>query len=165
MISIFFFYKKAACSVSVHWQRFQENWKLWTHCVLQLFLVLFTQEKSNMKELASVIGCPDCSRETRTSLSSFFNRKTAQNSKNKPENLRWTFFWLHCSDCLELAAGWPESFSLPPNCQSWPKNAFSAKLSDWFVHANRYLFHICVCVRVCHLGAGVGTGRDGIKGR
>ena len=53
---------------------------------------------------------------------SFFDRKTAQNSKTnkqtKPENLRWTFFWLHCSDCLELAAGRPESFSLPPNFQS-----------------------------------------------
>ena len=35
--------------------------------------------------------------------------------------------------------------------------------SDWFVHANHYLFHIRVCV--CQLGAGVGTGRDGIKGR
>ena len=51
-------------------------------------------------------------------LPSFFDRKTAQNSKNKPENLRWTFFWLHCSECLELAAGRPESFSLPPNFQS-----------------------------------------------
>ena len=51
-------------------------------------------------------------------LPSFFDRKTAQNSKNKPENLRWTFFWLHCSDCLELTAGQPESFSLPPNFQS-----------------------------------------------
>ena len=36
-----------------------------------------------------------------------------------------------------------------------------------------YLFHIhvcvcvcvCVCVHVCQLGAGVGTWRDGIKGR
>ena len=27
-------------------------------------------------------------------------------------------FGLHCSDCLELAAGRPESFSLPPNFQS-----------------------------------------------
>ena len=51
-------------------------------------------------------------------LPSFFDRKTAQNSKNKPENLRWTFFWLQCSDCLELAAGRPESFSLPPSFQS-----------------------------------------------
>ena len=51
-------------------------------------------------------------------LPSFFDRKTAQNSKNKPENLRWTFFWLHCSDCLELAADRPESLSLPPNFQS-----------------------------------------------
>ena len=51
-------------------------------------------------------------------LPSFFDRKTAQNSTNKPENVRWTFFWLHCSDCLELAAGRPESFSLPPNFQS-----------------------------------------------
>ena len=33
----------------------------------------------------------------------FFNRKTAQNSKNKPENVWWRFFWLRCSDCLELA--------------------------------------------------------------
>ena len=51
-------------------------------------------------------------------IPSFFDRKTAQNSKNTPENLRWTFFWLHCSDCLELAAGRPESFSLPPSFQS-----------------------------------------------
>ena len=51
-------------------------------------------------------------------LPSFFDRKTAQNSKNKTENLRWPFFWLHCSECLELAAGRPESFSLPPNFQS-----------------------------------------------
>ena len=51
-------------------------------------------------------------------LPSFFDRKAAQNSQNKPENLQWTFFWLHCSDCLELAAGRPESFFLPPNFQS-----------------------------------------------
>ena len=40
--------------------------------------------------------------------------------KNKPENLQWTFFWLQCSDCLELTASWPEipRFSLPPNFQS-----------------------------------------------
>ena len=44
-------------------------------------------------------------------LPSFFDRKTAQNSKNKPENLRWMLFWLHCSDCLELAAGRPGSFA------------------------------------------------------
>ena len=34
------------------------------------------------------------------------------------ENLGWTFFWLHCSDCQELAADRPKSFSLPPNFQS-----------------------------------------------
>ena len=70
-------------------------------------------------------------------LPSFFDRKTAQNSKNKlenrsfcfclmssdtksiwRENLGWTFFWLHCSDCQELAADRPKSFSLPPNFQS-----------------------------------------------
>ena len=44
-------------------------------------------------------------------LPSFFDRKTAQNSKNKLENLRWMLFWLHCSSCLELTAGWPESLS------------------------------------------------------
>ena len=51
-------------------------------------------------------------------LPSFFDRKTAQNSKNKPENLRWTFFSFHCSNCLELAARRHESFSLPPDFQS-----------------------------------------------
>ena len=51
-------------------------------------------------------------------LPSFLDRKTTQNSKNKPENLRWTLFWLHCSNCLELAASRPESLSLPPNFQS-----------------------------------------------
>ena len=51
-------------------------------------------------------------------LPSFFDRTTAQNSKDKLENLRWTFFWLHCSDCLEFAAGRPERFSLLPNFES-----------------------------------------------
>ena len=36
---------------------------------------------------------------------------------------------------------------------TWWRSISSAKPSDWFVHANRYLFHIhvcvCVCVRVC----------------
>ena len=28
-----------------------------------------------------------------------------------------TFFWLHCSDCLELTADWLASFTLPQNFQ------------------------------------------------
>ena len=47
-------------------------------------------------------------------LPSFFDRTTAHNSKDKLESLRWTFFCLLCSDGLELTAGRPESFSLPP---------------------------------------------------
>jgi len=34
-----------------------------------------------------------------------FNRTTSQNSKDKLEKIWWMFFWLHCSDCLELTAG------------------------------------------------------------
>ena len=48
---------------------------------------------------------------------SFFDRKTAQNSKNL-KTFGGTLFWLHCSDCLALAVGRPESLSLPPNFQS-----------------------------------------------
>ena len=51
-------------------------------------------------------------------LLSFFERKTAQNSPNKLENLWWMLFWLHCSDCLELAAGRPKILSLSPSFQS-----------------------------------------------
>ena len=45
-------------------------------------------------------------------------QKDCSKFQNKLENLRCTFFWLHCSNCLELTAGRPESFSLPPNFQS-----------------------------------------------
>ena len=50
-------------------------------------------------------------------LPSFFDRTTAQNSEGEFKNVWWTSFLLHCSDCLELAAGQPESFSLLPNFQ------------------------------------------------
>ena len=54
-------------------------------------------------------------------LPSFFDRTTAQNSKDKLDNLRWTFFCLHCPDRLELVAGRPDGAS--PSLQT-----FKAKL-------------------------------------
>ena len=82
-------------------------------------------------------------------LPSFFDRKTAQNCKNKPENLRWTFFWLHCSNCLELAASQPESFSLPPNFQ---KTHFFCQ-AFWLICTCQLLpvsySWVCVCMCVC----------------
>ena len=53
---------------------------------------------------------------------------------NKPKNLRWTFFWLHCSNCLELAAGQPESFSLP---------TFKVNLKTHFFRQTFWLIWTC----------------------
>ena len=39
-------------------------------------------------------------------------QNAVQNSKEILENLLWTFFWLHRSDCLEPASGRPESFKV-----------------------------------------------------
>ena len=50
--------------------------------------------------------------------------------------LRWTFFWLQCSDCLELAAGRPESLSLSPP-------AFKANLKTYLFRQAFCL--ICTC--------------------
>ena len=47
-------------------------------------------------------------------LPSLFDRKTSQHSKNKLENLWWTFFWLHCSP-LSGTHCWPIWELLPPS--------------------------------------------------
>ena len=98
-------------------------------------------------------------------LPSFFDRMTAQNSKNKLKNLRWTFFWLHCSDWNSL----PADLRASPSLQT-----FKAKLK---IHLFLQAFWlICTCqllpvsyplvyVCVCELGEGGGIGREGIKGK
>ena len=48
-------------------------------------------------------------------LSAHINQKDCSKfQKTNLKNLWGTFFWLHCSDCLELTAGRPEGFSLTP---------------------------------------------------
>ena len=51
---------------------------------------------------------------------------------------------LHCSDCLELAAGWPESFSLPPNAFLPP-----ILLTDLYMPTATCFIFVCVCACVC----------------
>ena len=85
-------------------------------------------------------------------LLSFFDRKTAQNSKNKPENLRWTFFQLHCSGCLELAAGRPESFSSLPS--------FKVNLKTHFFRQAYWLICTCQLLPVSYSCACASVGGD-----
>ena len=66
------------------------------------------------------------------------------------ENLRWTFFALYRSDCPELAAGRPESSTLPPNFPSETKHTYNLPpsfLTDLYMLTATCLVSVCVHCR------------------
>ena len=110
--------------------------------------LLFTSEKQKKVGLKKILYTfATCMLHVLT----ISDRMTAQNSKNKLKNFRWTFFWLHCSDWNSLLADLRTSPSL---------QTFKAKLK---MHLFRQAFwlictcqplpapypFVCVCVCVC----------------